>query len=69
MIIRTIARVGIASCFLILLVVAIAPVSSQGQQAPPAGYVYKPLRPTGWDSPMKPFMRLKDVKAQHRGEK
>ena len=39
------------------------------EPAQPAGYVYKPLKPTGWTPPMKPFTRLADVKAQHKGEK
>jgi hypothetical protein len=74
MIIRAIARLGVASCLCILLFGSIWPANSPGQQpqqkaAPPAGYVYKPLRPTGWGPPMKPFIRLADVKAQHKGEK
>jgi hypothetical protein len=30
-------------------------------QQPPAGYVYKPLRPTGWTAPMRPFTRLAGI--------
>jgi mannose-6-phosphate isomerase-like protein (cupin superfamily) len=50
----------------VLLLSTLGVVSSQ---LPPAGYVYKPLRPTGWTAPMRPFTRLADLKAQHKGEK
>ena len=67
MTIRAIARLGLFMSLFIVLLALVSPVNSQ--QATPAGYVYKPLRPTGWHPPMKPFVRLADVKAQHRGEK
>ena len=60
--IGTIARKALALCFFVW-------VASSQQPAPPAGYVFKPLRPHGWTPPMRPFTRLADVKAQHRGEK
>jgi mannose-6-phosphate isomerase-like protein (cupin superfamily) len=61
-------RKALALCFLVVLFGSLWVASSQ-QPAPPAGYVFKPLMPHPWTPPMKPFTRLADVKAQHRGEK
>ena len=74
MTIRTIARMTVA-VWLFVLFCSVWVASSQERQpertvpAPTAGYVPKPLRPTGWAPPMRPFTRLADVKAQHKGEK
>ena len=72
MIVRAIARLSVVVGVCVLLLGSIWVASSQQrrpQRRAPAGYVYKPLRPFGWTSPMRPFTRLADVKAQHRGEK
>ena len=74
MTIRTIARMTVA-VWLFVLFCSVWVATSQERQpertlpAPTAGYVPKPLRPTGWAPPMRPFTRLADVKAQHKGEK
>jgi mannose-6-phosphate isomerase-like protein (cupin superfamily) len=66
MIARTIAWMAVAVGF-----GSVWLASSQERSGPPphAGYVNKPLMPTGWAPPMRPFTRLANVKALHKGEK
>ena len=69
------ARSGVTLCFFVLLFCSIRVANAQQQNreragpAQPAGYVAKPLKPTGWTPPMRPFTRLVDLKAMHKGEK
>ena len=44
--------------------------SAAPAQAPPKQvfYVAKPLQPAPYDAPMKPFVRLADLKAKHKGQ-
>ena len=64
-----IGRIAWKATALVAGVLLLGSIGVMSSQQPPAGYVFKPLRPTGWTAPMRPFLRLADVKAQHRGEK
>src|SRR5437016_3657143 len=63
-------RINLSSvlCFTVLFCVAILPAQTREQRPRKVLYVAKPVKPMSYHAPMKPLVRLADLKAKHKGE-
>ena len=63
-------RISLSSllCFTVLFGVVILTAQTREQRPRKVLYVAKPVKPMSYHAPMKPLVRLADLKAKHKGQ-